>query len=164
MGPARITGQLTQTQPGWRFAGSASVSNTEFGSYTLGVATGPIEASEREVTVLFVDIRGYTGFSETRQAEEVFRTVNRYTETVSQLVQGRGGTVVEFHGDGLLAVFGAPDALEMMEQAAVMVGCEIIAAIATCDIIGDQSQTLSVGGGSVPDGVRRQHPSSDRLI
>ena len=36
----------------------------------------------RRVTVLFVDVRGYTGFSETRQAEEVFRTVNRYTETV----------------------------------------------------------------------------------
>ena len=60
-------------------------------------------ASEREVTVLFVDIRGYTGFSEPRQAEEIFGTVNRYTVTVSQLVQARGGVVVEFHGDGMLA-------------------------------------------------------------
>jgi class 3 adenylate cyclase len=50
--------------------------------------------------VLFVDIRGYTGFSEPREAEEIFHTVNRYTETVSKLVQARGG-VVEFTGDGM---------------------------------------------------------------
>jgi class 3 adenylate cyclase len=125
-----------------------------------------IEASEREVTVLFVDIRGYTGFSETRQAEEVFRTVNRYTETVSQLVQGRGGTVVEFHGDGLLAVFGAPDALEMMERAAVMVGCEIIAAIATPPTSSAiNHQTLSVGVGiSTGPAFVGNIQSSDRLI
>jgi adenylate cyclase len=70
------------------------------------------------VTVLFVDIRGYTGVSEAREAEEIFHAVNRYTETVSQVVRARGGTVVEFHGDGLLAVFGAPDAMAMKERAA----------------------------------------------
>ena len=49
------------------------------------------------MTVRFVDIRGYTGFSEPREAEETFNTVNRYTETVSTLVQARGGVIVEFH-------------------------------------------------------------------
>jgi adenylate cyclase len=88
-----------------------------------------VEAGEREVTVLFVDIRGYTGFSEAREAEEIFHTVNRYTETVSQLVRARGGSVVEFHGDGLLAVFGAPDALAMKERAAVQVARDIVVAM-----------------------------------
>ena len=93
-----------------------------------------VEASEREVTVLFVDIRGYTGFSEPREAEEIFGTVNRYTETVSQLVQARGGVVVEFHGDGMLAVFGAPDELPMKERAAVQAAREIVAAIAALPV------------------------------
>jgi class 3 adenylate cyclase len=73
------------------------------------------------VTALFVDIRGYTGFSQAREAEEIFHPVNRYTEMVSQVVRARGGSVVEFHGDGMLAVFGAPDAMEMKEHAAVQV-------------------------------------------
>jgi hypothetical protein len=54
-----------------------------------------IEGGECEVSVLFVDIRGYTGFSEQREAEEIFGTVNQYTETVSTLVQARGGDVTE---------------------------------------------------------------------
>jgi class 3 adenylate cyclase len=107
-----------------------------------------VEASEREVTVLFVDIRGYTGFSEPREAEEIFGTVNRYTETVSQLVQARGGVVVEFHGDGMLAVFGAPDELPMKERAAVQAARDIVAAIATLPGPGDGTQpALSVGVG-----------------
>ena len=89
-----------------------------------------VEAGEREVTVLFVDIRGYTGFSEPREAEEIFHTVNRYTETVSQLVQARGGVVVEFTGDGMMAVFGAPDEVAMKERAAVQAARDIVAAMA----------------------------------
>ena len=116
--------------------------------------------------MLFVDIRGYTGFSEARQAEEIFRTVNRYTETVSQLVRARGGTVVEFHGDGLLAVFGAPDALAMKERAAVQVGCEIVAAIATPPTpAAINHQTLSVGVGiSTGPAFVGNIQSSDRFI
>jgi class 3 adenylate cyclase len=49
---------------------------------------------------------------------------------VSQVVRARGGSVVEFHGDGLLAVFGAPDEIPMKERAAVQVGCEIVAGMA----------------------------------
>ncbi|MBW2448744.1 MAG: hypothetical protein JRG83_22910, partial [Deltaproteobacteria bacterium] len=48
---------------------------------------GDLTSGEREVSVLFVDIRGYTSFAESRKAEEIFSTVNRYTETVSQIIQ-----------------------------------------------------------------------------
>src|SRR5262249_45212883 len=107
-----------------------------------------IDAGEREVTVFFVDIRGYTGFSEQRQSEEIFHTVNRYTETVSQLVQARGGVVVEFHGDGMLAVFGAPDELAAKERAAVQAARDIVAAIAALPgPSGNAGPALSVGVG-----------------
>ena len=118
------------------------------GAVAARLASGQdIEAGERDVTVLFVDIRGYTGFSEARQAEEIFQTVNRYTEMVSQLVRARGGSVVEFHGDGLLAVFGAPDAIPMKERAAVQVGCEIVAAILALLAPATTRAPLAVGVG-----------------
>ncbi|MBI1814433.1 MAG: zinc ribbon domain-containing protein [Deltaproteobacteria bacterium] len=137
------------------------------GAVAARLASGQdIEAGEREVTVLFVDIRGYTGFSEARQAEEIFHTVNRYTEMVSQVVRARGGSVVEFHGDGLLAVFGAPDEMAMKERAAVQVGCEIIAGIAAMAALGASSQpplSVGVGIGTGPAFVGNIQ-SSDRFI
>jgi len=104
-----------------------------------------LASGEREISVLFVDIRGYTGFSESRQAEEIFSTVNRYTETVSQVVQEHGGSVVEFNGDGMMAVFGAPRKIAHKERAAVEAGREIVAAVAALTI--ESGETLSVGVG-----------------
>ncbi|MBW2724168.1 MAG: adenylate/guanylate cyclase domain-containing protein [Deltaproteobacteria bacterium] len=95
---------------------------------------GELVDGEREVSVLFVDIRGYTSFSESRGAEEIFSTVNRYTETVSQIVQRHGGSVVEFNGDGMMAVFGAPRELAHKERAAVEAGYEIVEAVAALPI------------------------------
>jgi class 3 adenylate cyclase len=81
---------------------------------------------EREVTVLFVDLRGYTGLAEGLRPEDVFATLNEHTERVSTLVQESGGTVVEFNGDGMMAVFGAPEALPRKEQLAVEAARKIV--------------------------------------
>ena len=105
-----------------------------------------LTAGEREVSVLFVDIRGYTGFAESRRAAEVFSTVNRYTEAVSQVVQKHGGSVVEFNGDGMMAVFGAPRELAHKERAAVEAGREIVEAVGALPVEGTRAG-LSVGVG-----------------
>jgi class 3 adenylate cyclase len=103
-----------------------------------------LSSGEREVTVLFVDIRGYTAFSQSRKAEEIFSTVNRYTETVSEVVQRHAGSVVEFNGDGMMAVFGAPRELVHKERAAVEAGREIVTAVGALEVDGAR---LSVGVG-----------------
>jgi class 3 adenylate cyclase len=108
-----------------------------------------LTSGEREVTVLFVDIRGYTSFSEGRKAEEIFSTVNQYTEAVSQIVQKHAGSVVEFSGDGMMAVFGAPKELAHKERAAVEAGYEIVDAVGALEVedaTGGQTK-LSVGVG-----------------
>ena len=86
-----------------------------------------IEGGERDVSVLFVDIRGYTSYSEERAAGAVFSVVNRYTAAISAVIQQRGGTVVEFLGDGLMAVFGAPEPVPDHARAAVEAAHEVIA-------------------------------------
>ncbi len=104
---------------------------------------------EREVTVLFVDIRGYTGFSEGRGSKEIFSTVNRYTETVSEIVRQYAGSVVEFNGDGMMAVFGAPLEVSKKERAAVEAGYEMVDAVAALPVEDPAggSTKLSVGVG-----------------
>jgi len=64
------------------------------------------------VCVMFSDIRGYTTRSEGMTPEAVIGFLNRYFEQVVQLIHARGGSVVSFMGDGIMAVFGAPKPLE----------------------------------------------------
>jgi class 3 adenylate cyclase len=105
-------------------------------SYVPGVvadaiATGrDVTPGECEVSVLFVDLAGYTRYSESLPASEIFTTINRYTRAVSEIVANHGGTVVEFCGDGLMAVFGAPTQLKGKEREAVAAALEMVSNVA----------------------------------
>ncbi len=81
------------------------------------------------MSVLFVDIRGYASYAEGRRAEEIFSTVNRYTEAVSRVVTEHKGSIVEFNGDGLMAVFGAPEPLAAKERCALEASREMVARV-----------------------------------
>ena len=106
-----------------------------------------LDARETEVSILFVDIRGYTSYAEDKSASEVFSTVNRYTETVSRVVRAHSGTVVEFNGDGMMAVFGAPAPLAQKERAAVAASREIVFSVRSLDLGAHREQPLEVGVG-----------------
>jgi class 3 adenylate cyclase len=67
-----------------------------------------LRGEELEVSVLFVDVRGFTRFAETAPAHRVVATLNRLYEAVVPVIQRHGGHANKFIGDGLLAVFGAP--------------------------------------------------------
>jgi adenylate cyclase len=64
---------------------------------------------EKEITVLFVDIRGFTAFSETNPPEKVVNMVNRYLALTSRSIQEQGGTIDKYIGDATMAVFNAPN-------------------------------------------------------
>jgi adenylate cyclase len=64
------------------------------------------------VTVLMSDLRGFTSMSETRDAEEVVRVLNRYLERMSRVILRYDGMIDEFIGDAILAVFGVPEKKE----------------------------------------------------
>ena len=62
----------------------------------------------REVTVLFVDLRGYTRFAERHRPEEVVAMLNQFFRVVVAVVNREGGWVNKFEGDAALCLFGAP--------------------------------------------------------
>jgi adenylate cyclase len=64
------------------------------------------------VTVLFSDVRGFTTFSESREPEVVIEILNRYLTSMTDVILAYGGTLVTFMGDGIMAVFGAPIAVD----------------------------------------------------
>ncbi len=63
---------------------------------------------EVDVTVLFADLRGYTAFAERRAPTEVVAMLNAAFGVVVPIVFTEGGTVVQFMGDALMAIFNAP--------------------------------------------------------
>jgi class 3 adenylate cyclase len=125
-----------------------------------------IEGGEREVSVLFVDIRGYTTYSEQQAADAVFSVVNRYTEAVSAVIQHRGGTVVEFLGDGLMAVFGAPEPLPGHARAAVEAARAIVATVRDLPLGADPAGTPIAVGVGIASGRAfvGNIQTSDRLV
>ena len=67
---------------------------------------------EKELTVLFVDVRGFTAFSETNPPEKVVEMINRYLSLTSDAIQKHNGTIDKYIGDATMAVFNAPNDLE----------------------------------------------------
>jgi len=84
---------------------------------------------EREVTVLFSDVRSFTTMCEALPPQEVLGILNRYFTRMSALVEAHGGVVDKYVGDAIMALFGAPlanpdDADRAMETALKM--CEAL--------------------------------------
>ena len=124
-----------------------------------------LEPVEREITVLFVDLRDYTAFCEPRLPAEIFSTVNHYTEGVSAIIRRHGGAIVEFNGDGMMAMFGGSVPMPDKASAAVRAAHEIIDAVAALGPPSPAEQSLAVGVGIAtgPAFVGSIH-SADRLI
>ncbi len=78
-----------------------------------------IEGERKQVSVLFTDMAGYTTMSEKLDAEEVYSLMDQVYEILIHKVTEYGGTVNEFTGDGIMALFGAPIALEDAPQRAI---------------------------------------------
>jgi class 3 adenylate cyclase/tetratricopeptide (TPR) repeat protein len=84
------------------------------------------ETERRLVSVLFVDLVGFTTFSEGRDAEDVRAMLSRYFDAASDAVARHGGSVEKFIGDAVMAVWGTPVAHEDDAERAVRSALEIV--------------------------------------
>jgi class 3 adenylate cyclase len=80
---------------------------------------GRIEGERRQVTVMFSDLEGSTALTERLGDEKAFALIDEIFGILTQQVHKYEGTVQEFRGDGIMALFGAPVALENAAQRAV---------------------------------------------
>jgi class 3 adenylate cyclase len=78
-----------------------------------------IDGERRQVTVLFADIAGFTTLAEKLDAEEVHRLINGCFELITAEIHRFEGTINQYTGDGVMALFGAPIAHENSARRAV---------------------------------------------
>jgi class 3 adenylate cyclase/CheY-like chemotaxis protein len=73
-----------------------------------GGTEDPLRTHRREITVVFVDLRGFTAFAETAEPEEVMSMLREYHEAMGQLILEHEGTLERFTGDGMMVFFNDP--------------------------------------------------------
>jgi adenylate cyclase len=88
-----------------------------------GSAGDPLQTHRRDVTVVFLDLRGFTAFSETAEPEEVMGVLREFHAAMGALILAHEGTLERFSGDGMMVFFNdpvpVPDAPERAVQMAL---------------------------------------------
>jgi len=93
----------------------------------------------REITILMADIRGFTNISSHLEPEKVVTLVNNFLSQMTRVIISRGGTIDEFIGDAILALFGAPRAMEGHAEKAVACALEMQQAMQVVNELNRQS-------------------------
>jgi adenylate cyclase len=92
-----------------------------------GLALG---GEEREVTVLFSDLRNFTGMCEALSPQEMLAILNRYFTRMAGIVEKHGGVIDKYVGDALMALFGAPLSHPDDADRALSAALEMVAGLA----------------------------------
>jgi adenylate cyclase len=88
-----------------------------------------LQSHRREITALFCDLRGFTGFAESADPEDVMALLREYHNAIGKIIFRHGGTLERFVGDGVMVIFNDPLPLENPSLHAVQMALEMRAAI-----------------------------------
>ena len=120
----------------------------------LIVASGTekqLESHRREITALFCDLRGFTGFTESADAEDVMALLRDYHATVGEKIIKYSGTLERYAGDGVMVVFNDPVPVENPALQAVLMALEMR------DAIGALTETWGRLGHDIGFGIGIAH-------
>ena len=95
----------------------------------------PLEGERREVSILFQDIRGFTALSEKLDPATLLRVLNQFFTEVVAAVEAEGGVVKQFTGDGVMALFGAPQSRADHPERAVRAALSIVTRLASLNVL-----------------------------
>jgi GAF domain-containing protein len=120
----------------------------------LIVASGTekqLESHRREITALFCDLRGFTGFSESADPEDVMTVLREYHEALGASIIKYSGTLERYAGDGVMVVFNDPVPVENPALQAVLMALEMR------DAIGALTETWRRWGHDIGFGIGIAH-------
>jgi GAF domain-containing protein len=120
----------------------------------LIVASGSekqLESHRREITALFCDLRGFTGFTESADAEDVMALLRDYHAAIGEIILKYNGTLERYAGDGVMVVFNDPVPVENPALQAVLMALELR------DALGALTATWSRLGHEIGFGIGIAH-------
>jgi adenylate cyclase len=120
----------------------------------LIVASGSekqLESHRREITALFCDLRGFTGFTESADAEDVMALLRDYHAAIGEIIIKYNGTLERYAGDGVMVVFNDPVPVQNPALQAVLMALEVR------DAIGALTETWRRWGHDIGFGIGIAH-------
>ena len=94
-----------------------------------GGAEDPLKSHRREITVVFLDLRGFTAFAESNEPEEVMAVLREYHAEMGQIIQAHEGTLERFTGDGMMIFFNDPVVVDNPSERAVRMAADMRARV-----------------------------------
>jgi class 3 adenylate cyclase len=88
-----------------------------------------LESHRREITALFCDLRGFTGFSESSDPEDVMALLHEYHAAIGEIINKYGGTLERYAGDGVMVIFNDPIPVDNPALQAVLMAVDMRVAI-----------------------------------
>jgi class 3 adenylate cyclase len=110
-----------------------------------------LESHRREITALFCDLRGFTGFSESADPEDVMALLRDYHAAIGEIIIKYSGTLERYAGDGVMVVFNDPVPVENPALQAVLMALEMR------DAIGALTETWRRWGHDIGFGIGIAH-------
>ena len=120
---ARVTEQVAQLERLSRLKRFFAADLAEM--IVAGDADDPLKSHRREITVVFLDLRGFTAFAETAEPEEVMNVLREYHAEAGRVILAHEGTLERFTGDGMMIFFNDPVVVPNPAERAVRMAVEI---------------------------------------
>jgi class 3 adenylate cyclase len=120
---ARVTEQVAQLERLSRLKRFFAADLAEL--IVAGDADDPLKSHRREITVVFLDLRGFTAFAETAEPEEVMNVLREYHAEAGRVILAHEGTLERFTGDGMMIFFNDPVPVPNPAERAVRMAVEI---------------------------------------
>ena len=120
----------------------------------------------RQVTMLNSDIAGFSTLSQSMRAEELVEFLNRYFSRMIDIVLDHGGNIDKFQGDGMLVVFGAPNAMEDHADRAFRAAQSMVREVELLnrELTEGGKPTIAIGIGLDTGDVVAGHVGSDKRL
>src|SRR3954449_6312678 len=147
-----------------RFCGqcAAPLAATSTAQVAVPTQPGGSQSENRQGSVLFVDLVGFTTLSESRDPEDVRELLSKYFDTTRTIIARYGGVVEKFIGDAVMAVWGAPTAREDDAERAVRAALDVVESVATFGA--EIDVPLAARGGVVSGGVAAWTAPGEGLV
>lgn len=115
---------------------------------------GTLAPIERNATVLFVDIAGFTKMTEKKGARETVSTLNAYFNVATKITGENGGIVTQFQGDAILAVFNVPNETDNHAERAMKTATALLDTVSTEKFAGESLRIrIGINSGPVVAGI-----------
>ena len=115
-----------------RFSSMKRFFSPEVAALILAGAADPMKSHRSDITVVFLDLRGFTAFTENADPDKVMGMLREYHSAMGSLITAYNGTVEHFAGDGIMIVFNDPLPIEKPAHHAVHMALEMHQAFEHC--------------------------------